>query len=194
MEHNIYEIYESILRAVFCALLTVAAWKDGKERRIPDRLTAALAGFGIWRLLWKAGLWITGIWPNGGLLSGAVGGTARGAAGLAEHVFGSLGGAVFGAGIFLVILLIRPGAFGGGDVKLLAAGGIFLELERTITAFGMSILLAGVVEGICLAAGKGNTVGRKGEEERQTAFGPFLSAGMMLSCFWGEMLWKWYVG
>lgn len=198
MGYAIYEIYEMVLQIVFCALMTASAWEDRRERRIPDRLAGAVAVLGIWKLLWK-----TGVWVSGGLPFGTAGRTARGAAALAGHVFDSLGGAALGAGIFLVILLIWPGSFGGGDVKLLTAGGVFLGLERTAAAFGMSVLLAG---GACLTTGKWNTVGRAEKEQeeeevdngrgkgREIAFGPFLGAGMILSCFWGEALWQWYVG
>ena len=159
-----YIFYQAVFNLIFCCLLGAAAWEYLKRRRIPHGLGAGVACLGIWKVFWEAG----------------------DVSGLAEGLVDSLGGVCFGMGVFLVILLIRPGAFGGGDVKLLAAGGVYLGVERTAVAFGLSILLAG---GYCLIAGK-----LRKERGRQIAFAPFLGAGMALSCFFGEMLWKWYIG
>lgn len=146
----------------FCCLAAAAAWTDGKERRLPDGLIKTLAAFGLAARVWKA------LGGSGGVL-----------AVLGEGALGALAG----AGIFLLLLLVWPGAFGGGDVKFLAAGGIFLGPAGTAVAFVLSVLLAG---GSCVLRRRG------GREE--IPFGPFLAAGMGIACWWGEALWRWYVG
>ena len=106
----------------FCCLAAAAAWTDGKERRLPDGLVKTLAVLGLVTRVWKA------LGGSGGVL-----------AVLGEGALGALAG----AGIFLLLLLVWPGAFGGGDVKFLAAGGIFLGPAGTAVAVVLSVLLAG---------------------------------------------------
>ena len=146
----------------FCCLAAAAAWTDGKERRLPDGLVKTLAVLGLAARVWKA-------------LGGAGGVLAV----LGEGALGALAG----AGIFLLLLLVWPGAFGGGDVKFLAAGGIFLGPAGTAVAFVLSVLLAG-----------GSCVLRRRSRREEIPFGPFLAAGMGIACWWGEALWRWYVG
>ena len=110
----------------FCCLAAAAAWTDGKERRLPDGLVKTLAVLGLAARVWKA------LGGSGGVL-----------AVLGEGALGALAG----AGIFLLLLLVWPGAFGGGDVKFLAAGGIFLGPAGTAVAFVSGVLLAG---GFCV--------------------------------------------
>ena len=139
---------------------------DGKERRLPDGVIKALAVLGLVTRVWKA------LGGSGGML-----------AVLGDGALGALAG----AGIFLFLLLVWPGAFGGGDVKFLAAGGIFLGPEGVVVAFASSVLLAGV---FCVVRCRDSR--RGGREE--IPFGPFLAAGMGIACWWGEALWRWYVG
>lgn len=146
----------------FCCLAAAAAWTDGKERRLPDGLVKTLAVLGLAARVWKA------LGGSGGVL-----------AVLGEGALGALAG----AGIFLLLLLVWPGAFGGGDVKFLAAGGIFLGPAGTAVAFVLSVLLAG-----------GSCVLRRRDGREEIPFGPFLAAGMGIACWWGEALWRWYVG
>lgn len=146
----------------FCCLAAAAAWTDGKERRLPDGVIKALAVLGLAARVWKA------LGGSGGVL-----------AVLGEGALGALAG----AGIFLLLLLVWPGAFGGGDVKFLAAGGIFLGPAGTAVAFVLSVLLAG-----------GSCVLRRRSGREEIPLGPFLAAGMGIACWWGEALWRWYVG
>lgn len=156
------EFERCCLNLGFCCLAAAAAWTDGKERKIPDGIVKALAVLGLAARVWKV-----------------LEGSEEGLGVLGEGALGALAG----AGIFLFLLLIWPGAFGGGDVKFLAAGGIFLGPAGTAVAFVLSVLLAG---GSCVLRRRG------GREE--IPFGPFLAAGMGIACWWGEALWRWYVG
>lgn len=87
---------------------------------------------------------------------------------------------------FLAVSLIVPGGFGGGDIKLAAAGGLFLGWRLMVTAAAVSILLAGAYA-LYLLAGK--KTGRK----KSFPFGPFLCMGMAVSLLYGEALIYWYV-
>lgn len=71
----------------------------------------------------------------------------------------------------LLCALIKPGAFGGGDIKLMAFSGIYLGLDGIITAFAAAVFLAGSYIFIMTAAGR---------NPRVIPFGPFLSAGIIM--------------
>lgn len=85
------------------------------------------------------------------------------------------------------LTVLIPGAFGGGDIKLMAAAGILLGAKLTGTAFFFSVL-AGGVYGIYLLAGK-----KKGGKDH-FAFGPFLCLGIWAAICWGNEIIGWYLG
>ena len=87
--------------------------------------------------------------------------------------------------LFLITLAV-PGAFGGGDMKLMAALGFFLGWRMSLTAFAFAVF-AGGIYGIVLLASK------KKSGKEHFAFGPFLCAGTAIAVFWGEKLLTWYV-
>ena len=77
-----------------------------------------------------------------------------------------------------VICLIRPGAFGGGDVKLMAGCGFFLGAEAVWLSFLFAVFAAGGRVLFLLFTGR---AGRK----TRFPLGPFLCAGMALVLvFW----------
>lgn len=88
--------------------------------------------------------------------------------------------------LFLLTVLV-PGAFGGGDIKLTAACGIFLGWKLSLMALFFAVTGGGIY-GIWLLVTK-----RKGKKDH-FAFGPFLCAGMALALFAGETVWNWYLG
>lgn len=77
------------------------------------------------------------------------------------------------------ITLAVPGAFGGGDIKLMAVIGFFLGWKMSLTAFMLAVFSGGIY-GIGLLLSK-----KKGAKEH-FAFGPFLCAGTALTLFVGE--------
>lgn len=87
-----------------------------------------------------------------------------------------------GIGIFcvsvplLIITLIVPGAFGGGDIKMMAAVGILLGWKGTVMAFLIGLLLGGGYGAYVLITKK---MGRK----EHFAFGPFLAIGIAISLY-----------
>ena len=84
------------------------------------------------------------------------------------------------------ITLAVPGAFGGGDIKLMAGIGFFLGWKMSLTAFMLAVFSGGIY-GIGLLLSK-----KKGAKEH-FAFGPFLCAGTALTLFVGEWLLSWYL-
>ena len=110
---------EGMLTTTFLILLTGAAYTDGRERRIPDLYVSGILLTALIRLFTLEGADVQGI--------------AAGATGvLAVSV------------PMLLIALIVPGAFGGGDVKLMAASGFTLGV---CTGFKMMVygLFVGLV-------------------------------------------------
>ncbi|XCP86781.1 prepilin peptidase [Roseburia hominis] len=86
----------------------------------------------------------------------------------------------------LLLALLIPDAFGGGDIKLMAACGWYLGWKANVFAMFVGLLTAGIYCGVMLAAGK---LGRK----EHFAFGPFLAAGLAVAAFCGEWAGNWYL-
>lgn len=89
------------------------------------------------------------------------------------------------SGPLWIITLVVPGAFGGGDIKLMFACGLLLGWKLSLLSLLLSILTGGLY-GIYLL------FSRKKTGKEHFAFGPFLCTGMLLSLFWEEELIRWY--
>lgn len=85
-----------------------------------------------------------------------------------------------------LITLAVPGAFGGGDIKLMAACGLLLGWKLNLVSLFLAVLSGGFYGIYLLLAGK------KGRKEH-FAFGPFLCLGMFTAVFWGNQLTEWYL-
>ena len=84
------------------------------------------------------------------------------------------------AGIFAVslplflICLLKPGAFGGGDIKLMAGCGFFLGAETVWFSFLIAVFSGGGWALFLLLTGRA-------DRKTRFPFGPFLCAGMALA-------------
>jgi len=98
---------------------------------------------------------------------------------LANGAWSALGGVLLLGGFFLLVLLVFPGSFGGGDVKFAGALGLAVGFEQSIVVLEVA-LVAGAVTGIvyALATKKGLRI--------QIPFAPFLTAGLLLSILYGR--------
>ena len=88
---------------------------------------------------------------------------------------------------FLLLLNLITGgrAIGGGDVKLMAAAGLFLGWENVTLGFFLGCIIGSIIHLLLMKlANKG----------RQLAFGPYLSVGMVIAMLFGDTLLKWYLG
>ncbi len=94
-------------------------------------------------------------------------------------------GLLAGGGPLLLIRWLSRGGMGGGDVKLAAAGGIWLGWQQSLAALALSSWIGGIAAVLLLISGRRN---RKDE----IAFGPFLSMGIWIAFLFGEELLKFY--
>jgi leader peptidase (prepilin peptidase)/N-methyltransferase len=143
---------------VLCILLVITLI-DAETMEIPNGLVLALFICGILAILVAPGL------------------------SLLSRVIGALCISV----PLLVVTLIIPNAFGGGDVKLMAAAGFRLGWQGALVAAFIGILIGGGW-GVYLMASK-----KKGAKEH-FAFGPALCAGITAALFFGPHLISWYLG
>ncbi len=76
-------------------------------------------------------------------------------------------------------------AIGGGDVKLMAACGLFLGWKLIIIAFLLGCILGAFIHVIRM---------KVSNEDHVLAMGPYLSAGVFIAAMWGNQMLTWYLG
>jgi len=81
--------------------------------------------------------------------------------------------------IFLVILLIFPGSFGGGDVKLGAAIGLLSGFEMSIVVLEASLVSGAIIGAIYALKAKKSL-------KTKIPFAPFLTFGLIVSLLYGR--------
>ena len=88
---------------------------------------------------------------------------------------GALGSAICGALLLLVYFISRKG-LGGGDVKFMAAAGLYLGFQGVLPAILVGSILAGLAGGVLILLKK---IGRKDS----IPLAPFLYAGILFTVF-----------
>lgn len=149
-------IIRILFTLVLFGLLLGIAVTDSKTMCIPDRLTGLVALMGAAACF---------LYPEVGLVSRGVG------------VF------VIAGPMLLVNAGIRD-AFGGGDIKLMAAAGLLLGVQNILLAFFIAVISGAV--GALVVIGKKKT-------QRHLAFGPYLTGGIALSWLFGSQIMAWYL-
>jgi leader peptidase (prepilin peptidase)/N-methyltransferase len=103
----------------------------------------------------------------------------------------SIIGFVAGGGFFYLVAILgkailKKDAMGGGDIKMMAMIGGLLGWKGVIltTFFGS---LIGSIIGISLISLKGREWGSR------IPFGPYLALGALISLFWGQDIFMWYI-
>lgn len=148
---------QALLSFALCFILTVVALMDWDTMEIYDRFHVAIL------LCAAVSLWL---FPEVGLM---------------ERLMGSICVSL----PMLLLALLIPGGFGGGDIKLMFVLGLYLGWKHTLLAAFFAILGGG---SYALYLLKKRKAGRKDH----FAFGPFLCAGAGLSMFFGDALLRWY--
>ena len=150
----------------FLFVLCRVAMIDARTRLIPDRYVTAifvLAGTGF------LASWLSGIVSGAGCLP----------VGSRELILDHLTGLVSLSLPLLLLAVLFPGSMGGGDIKLLAAGGFYMGVRRILPAFFLAMVLAGTAGTVLVLSGRrkpGDTI----------PLGPFLCIGMTIWTFFGD--------
>ena len=87
--------------------------------------------------------------------------------------------------LYVLFLLSKGRAIGGGDIKLMAACGLLIGWKLIILAFLIGCIVGSVIHIIRM---------RVSGEERVLAMGPYLSVGVMVAALWGNQFLTWYLG
>lgn len=144
---------------LFLGLLLVVGFVDWDTMEIPDSFVAAAFASGFLSVFTM---------PGTGILSRIIG--------------------IFAVSVPLLLLTLAvPGAFGGGDIKLMAGCGLFLGAKLCLLSLAFAVLTGGLY-GIWLLLTR-----KKGGKEH-FAFGPFLCVGMAAALFVGDWVLNWYMG
>ncbi len=129
--------------------------------------------------------------PNEITLPGMVVGLLTAAFILPQGFWNGLIGLALGGGLFYLIAdlshrILKQEGMGGGDIKLIAMIGAFLGWQNVLVTIFIGALLGSAI-GIFLIVVRGR--GRR----VPIPFGPFLSAGAVISLFWGHDILYWYL-
>jgi len=112
-------------------------------------------------------------------------------------------GALAGAGFFFVatglyFLVRKRQGMGGGDFALIAVSGSFLGLRLALLVIFLAPLTAAAYALVLIFRNVGN--GRRTTslsemlQSNEIPFGVFISASSLVITFFGEAVWRWYVG
>jgi len=149
----------AVLFFVVLSILIVIAFIDADTQEIPDSLNITILVCGVLAI---------GAGPEVALLDRGIGLVAVSVP-------------------LLVLAFVIPGAFGGGDIKLLAAAGFLLGWQSVLVATFIGIVVGGLYAIVMLA------LGRKTRKDH-FAFGPALCAGIAAALLYGPVLITWYLG
>ena len=143
----------TVLVALFLVLPAAAGAADYNRGIVPDLIPIAIAALAIAKMIFD------GITVQSVLL----------------HIAGA---ACLSVPMLIVALLIKKG-FGGGDIKLIAAAGLYMSLDKTLIAGFITFILAGLY-GIYLLLTKKK---RPGSTIR---LAPFIALGCAFSELFGS--------
>ena len=99
-----------------------------------------------------------------------------------EHVIGFFAVSVV---LYLMYVISKGAAIGGGDVKLMAVCGLFVGWKLIIFAFLLGCIVGSVVHIIRM---------KLSGESHVLAMGPYLSIGVFVAALWGNQILTWYLG
>ena len=86
--------------------------------------------------------------------------------------------------LLLIYVATKGNGIGGGDIKLMAVAGLYVGWQNIILAFLLGCILGAVIHVLRMKISK---------EGRVLAFGPYLSAGIIISLIYGNQIIGWYI-
>lgn len=152
---------DSVLISLVTSIFIVISVIDWRTYEIPFGLNIAIFVLAVIRIVIEPSGWI-------------------------EHLtgFAAVSGFML---ICLIIGRIIKGvdAFGGGDIKLMAAAGLFAGWKCVILAFLIGCVSGAIIHSIRM---------KVTDADRVLAFGPYLCAGLFISILFGNSIINWYLG
>ena len=152
---------DTIIFFIFFAVLTVISFVDMATMEIPPELNWIVLGLGIVSTV----LTLTGISEL--------------------TIVQRLVGLVCVSGFMLLLTIIVKGAFGGGDIKLMAAAGLLLGWKGILTSFIFGLFLGAAIGVVLLAR-------REKRGKDHMPFGPSLCLGIGIAVIYGMDIVNWY--
>lgn len=151
-----FELVESVLICLMASALLVLSVIDFRTFEIPFGINVFLLLLGMLHLFLHRDGWY-------------------------EYVLGFF----LVSGILHLIVIVSKGrAMGGGDVKLMAAAGLFLGWKGILIAFSIGCVFASVIHIFRMKVFQAG---------RMLAFGPYLSVGIFIAALWTEDIIQWYL-
>lgn len=86
--------------------------------------------------------------------------------------------------LYIIYAISKGRAIGGGDIKLMAAAGLFLGWKNIILAFVIGCIVGSIIHLIRMKVSKA---------EHVLAMGPYLSLGIALASLYGNIIVNWYL-
>jgi prepilin signal peptidase PulO-like enzyme (type II secretory pathway) len=155
------EVLPGIAGGVFATLFLTLTLTDIERRLLPNRIIYPSI------LLALALCWV---WPD---------------ASVAEIIAGGVAGLALGIGLYVVSLPFGKGAFGLGDVKMIALMGFVVGPASLLVGVLVGSVLGGLIAGTLI-------LGRLKSRRDYMPHGPFLALGAVIALFWGPELWDIY--
>jgi prepilin signal peptidase PulO-like enzyme (type II secretory pathway) len=150
-----------IAGGVFATLFLTLTLTDLERRLLPNRIIYPAILLAI-ALCW--------VWPDTSVV---------------EILIGGLAGIALGLGLFLASLPFGRGAFGLGDVKMIALIGFVVGPASLLVGVLVGSVFGGLLAATLLFA-------RARKRTDYMPHGPFLAIGAVIALFWGAELWEMY--
>lgn len=103
---------------------------------------------------------------------------------LSEWLDWGIGFLAVSAFLYILYLLSKGRAIGGGDIKLMAVCGLLLGWKKILLGFLLGCVLGSVIHITRMKVSKAGHV---------LAMGPYLAAGVWIALLWGDRLIEWYL-
>lgn len=98
-----------------------------------------------------------------------------------EHLLGFFAVSIL---LILIFYLSHKRGIGGGDIKLMAAAGLVLGWKLVILAFFFGCIFGSIIHPLRMIIS---------HRSRVLAFGPYLSAGILIAILYGNQIIDWYM-
>lgn len=97
------------------------------------------------------------------------------------YVIGFFAVSVF---LYLIVVISKGAAMGGGDVKLMAVCGLLIGWKLILLSLAVGCILGSIIHLLRM---------KFSGQEHMLAMGPYLSLGIMISVLWGNQFLIWYL-